>query len=203
MARTRAAERARAATARGLLDGARAVFVAKGYPRATIADIVRAAGVTQGVFYLYFRNKADIFAAILDQYRQLIIAEVFDVDLTAVRTSVEWLDLADRISDFLVEHVRAHGDFTRLFIAEAPTIGSGFLQEARATSAGIIAEIGRILNHGVQSGLLRELDVEVAALAVFGALKEAIHQCCMGEGPERVEVLVPRVIRTFATLFLK
>ncbi len=203
MARTRAAERARAATAVALLNAARAVFVDKGYPRATIADIVRQAGVTQGTFYLYFRNRADIFAAVLDQYRQLIIAEVFDVDLSVVQTPAAWLELADHISDFLVEHVRRHGDFIQLFLAEAPTIGSGFLEEARASSAGTVAEIVRILEHGVRAGLVREVDLEAAALAVFGALREAVHQCCMGEGSERLEVLVPRVIHTLATLLLK
>ena len=35
----------------------------KGYPAATISDIVSAAGVTQGTFYLYHRNKAAIFSA--------------------------------------------------------------------------------------------------------------------------------------------
>ena len=49
----------------------------KGYPATTISDIVRDAGVTQGTFYLYFENKADIFSALLREYRELLIADLF------------------------------------------------------------------------------------------------------------------------------
>lgn len=50
-----------------LLVAARRVFAEKGYPRATVADIVAAAGRAHGTFYLYFDNKQDVFAALLDE----------------------------------------------------------------------------------------------------------------------------------------
>lgn len=203
MARTRAAELARATTERDLLDAAVAVFVEKGYPGATIADIVHRAGVTQGTFYLYFRNKAHMFSRVLEEYRALLIAEVLDVKLDGVRTRDDWLRMTDRISDFLLAHIRNHGDYIRLFIAEAPTIGSGFLEEARTSSLGIMAEISRILEHGLRVGLLRDIDVEAVALVNFGALKEAMQRCCLGEGLRRPEDLIPRVIRSQAQLLLK
>ena len=50
-----------------LLTAARRVFTEKGYPRTTVADIVREAGRAHGTFYLYFDNKQDVFAALLDE----------------------------------------------------------------------------------------------------------------------------------------
>lgn len=50
-----------------LLVAARQVFAKKGYPRATVADIVAEAGRAHGTFYLYFDNKQDVFAALLDE----------------------------------------------------------------------------------------------------------------------------------------
>jgi AcrR family transcriptional regulator len=52
------ATRARPAERRNeLLTAARAVFAAKGYEGATVAEIVKRAGVAQGTFYLYFPGK--------------------------------------------------------------------------------------------------------------------------------------------------
>ena len=203
MARTRAAEIAREVTGRELLGAALAVFVEKGYPAATISDIVRAAGVTQGTFYLYYKNKAGIFSALLKEYRELMISGLFDVDLKSVRTKGDWLAVADAIAGFLLDHIETHGDFIRLFMAEATTIGSGFLEEANAFSAGITAEISRMLQHGIKMGLLRDIDVEAVALSTFGALKEAVNQTCFGDVSKQPEDIIPRVIRSQAQLLLK
>lgn len=50
-----------------LVAAARKVFAEKGYPHATVADIVRQAGRAHGTFYLYFKNKQDVFSAVLDE----------------------------------------------------------------------------------------------------------------------------------------
>lgn len=51
-----------------LLAAATAVFAARGYRAAGISDIVRAAGVARGTFYLYFESKAQVFMAIADDF---------------------------------------------------------------------------------------------------------------------------------------
>lgn len=53
-----------------LLSAARAVFAAKGFESATVAEIVKRAGVAQGTFYLYFPGKealASAFAEIVGE----------------------------------------------------------------------------------------------------------------------------------------
>jgi AcrR family transcriptional regulator len=203
MARTRAAEIAREVTGRELLGAALEVFVKKGYHATTIADIVKAAGVTQGTFYLYYRNKADIFSALLQEYRELTISGLFNVNIEAVGTKSDWLRMADRIADLLIDHISTHGDFIRLFIAEAATIRAVFPEESRAFSVGTMAEIGRILRHGIKRGLLKKVDIEAFALSAFGALKEAVDQSCLKKVSWRPEDIIPRVIRCQAELILK
>ncbi|MTV26795.1 TetR/AcrR family transcriptional regulator [Nitriliruptoraceae bacterium ZYF776] len=66
--RTRETQQDRARKTREmLLAAARRVFAEKGYLRATVADIVAEAGRAHGTFYLYFDNKQDVFAALLDE----------------------------------------------------------------------------------------------------------------------------------------
>lgn len=204
MARTRAAEIAREVTRRELLDAALEVFGEKGYPTTTISDIVRAAGVTQGTFYLYFKNKADIFSELLKEYRNSMISGLFDVGLEKVKTREDWLKMADRVADFLLDHIRTHGDFMRLFLSEAATIGSEFHEDSNAYDAGMIREISRMLEHGKKIGLLRDnTDIDAVALSDFGALKEAFRQSCFDDRSRSPEDIIPRVVRSQAQLALK
>jgi AcrR family transcriptional regulator len=203
MARTRAAEIAREATRRELLGAALEVFGEKGYAVTTISDIVGAAGVTQGTFYLYFKNKAAIFSELLDEYRSSMITGLLNADFKAVKTKNDWLEMADRVADFLVDHVETHGTYMRLFIAEAETIGSRFSEQSYAFADGVMQEISRMLNHAIRKGLLRKMDVDSVALSVFGALKEAVRQSCFQDRSIEPEHIIPRVIRSQARLVLK
>jgi AcrR family transcriptional regulator len=57
----RKAARTRAA----LLDAARLLFADQGYTATSVGDIAAAAGVSLGAFYQYFRDRADIMAALV------------------------------------------------------------------------------------------------------------------------------------------
>lgn len=49
-----------------LLECARAEFAAKGYMKASLRKICAAAGVTTGALYFFFKDKEDLFAAIVE-----------------------------------------------------------------------------------------------------------------------------------------
>ncbi len=61
-----------------LLRAARKVFASKGYDRATIADVVREAGVAQGTFYLYFPSKKTILVTLAQDFRTALLNALFD-----------------------------------------------------------------------------------------------------------------------------
>lgn len=56
------------ATRQALLGAARVVIARDGYRGAKIADIAREAGKSVGVFYSYFENKTELFAALVDTF---------------------------------------------------------------------------------------------------------------------------------------
>lgn len=62
----RTAEEA-AATRQALLDAALSVFAGRGYAAATLEDIAAQASVTRGALYHHFENKAQIYAALVDE----------------------------------------------------------------------------------------------------------------------------------------
>jgi AcrR family transcriptional regulator len=55
------------ATRRALLEAARRIFARDGFEASRIEDIAAATGRTRGAFYAQFRNKEDLFFALLEQ----------------------------------------------------------------------------------------------------------------------------------------
>jgi TetR/AcrR family transcriptional regulator, transcriptional repressor for nem operon len=64
MSRTKPAEQRRA----DLLAAGQALFVAKGVGATSLEDITKAAGVSKGLFYVYFRSKEDLVVALQEQF---------------------------------------------------------------------------------------------------------------------------------------
>lgn len=82
MARKTKAEAA--ATREALLEAAEEVFFAKGVARTSLEQIARHAGLTRGAVYWHFKNKGDLFMALVEQVRmpfQSLMDEVDKADL--------------------------------------------------------------------------------------------------------------------------
>lgn len=58
-----------AATRARILDTAELLFSDKGVSRTSLADIAQAAGVTRGAIYWHFKNKVDLFDAMISRVR--------------------------------------------------------------------------------------------------------------------------------------
>ena len=50
-----------------ILDGAKRAFMALGFDAASMNDITREAGVSKGTIYVYFQNKEELFAALIER----------------------------------------------------------------------------------------------------------------------------------------
>ena len=57
-----------------LVAAAAEVFAEKGVSGTTVADIVRAAGVAQGTFYLHFESKDDVIVAVVAAVADRLLA---------------------------------------------------------------------------------------------------------------------------------
>ena len=55
------------ATRNSLIDAAEGVFCEKGVTRASLSDIAQAAGATRGAIYWHFKDKVDLFGAMMDR----------------------------------------------------------------------------------------------------------------------------------------
>ena len=86
LVRVGAASNKDSAKRRQIVDGARAVFLSRGFDAASMNDIARAAGVSKGTLYVYFRHKEQLFEAIVDQECEAQ-AEGISISIRAITTS--------------------------------------------------------------------------------------------------------------------
>src|SRR5215470_4586615 len=64
---------------RQIVDGARAVFLSRGFDAASMGEIAKAAGVSKGTLYVYFENKEELFEAIVHQQCDAQAEALFDL----------------------------------------------------------------------------------------------------------------------------
>src|SRR3954447_4848607 len=57
------------ATRRGLITAARKLFGEHGFAGTSVDEVVKAAGVTKGALYHHFRDKDDLFHAVVEQVK--------------------------------------------------------------------------------------------------------------------------------------
>lgn len=68
------------ATRTRLIDAAESFFLQKGVSRASLNDIARAAGATRGAIYWHFKDKVDLFGAMMDRVTLPLEQEFIGVD---------------------------------------------------------------------------------------------------------------------------
>lgn len=76
-----------------ILDGAQRVFMRMGFDASSMNDITREAGVSKGTLYVYFKNKEDLFAAIIQRKKSLIyekLREIVEADKPVAETLFEF-----------------------------------------------------------------------------------------------------------------
>jgi AcrR family transcriptional regulator len=59
-----------------LISAARRVFAEKGVANSAVSDVVNAAGVAQGTFYLYFGAKTDLIDAVIEQMADEMVGAI-------------------------------------------------------------------------------------------------------------------------------
>jgi AcrR family transcriptional regulator len=79
----------RAARRAELADVAARVFAERGVSGTAVSDIVKAAGIAQGTFYLYFESKDDIVLAVVEQVAEQMLAAIRSAIETTGTTAAE------------------------------------------------------------------------------------------------------------------
>ena len=164
------------ATRERILDGALDVFARKGYHRAIVDDIVRASGTSKGAVYHHFPNKEAVFAALVDDFAELLVSRV----ATAVSRRHGALAKVDGALTAALTTFADNEQLARLILLEAVSLGPAYQHKRAEVAARFAMLIQGYLDEAVADGTLPAVDTRVATLAWLGAVNEIVVQWLHG-----------------------
>jgi AcrR family transcriptional regulator len=191
---------------RQIIEGARAVFLAQGFDAASMNDIARAAGVSKGTLYVYFKHKEQLFEAIVEQECEAQAEGIFDLDPSDhdVETVLTRLGLA--YIRFLCRPEKASAIRIVIAIADRmPELGRKFYEKGPARG---IAQLAAYIAAQVEAGVLVVEDCEIAAAQLMEACQAMIFKSMVFNferepSPQQIERVVRIAIAAFLAAYRK
>src|SRR5262245_5946582 len=191
---------------RQILDGARPVFLARGFDAASMGEIARAAGVSKGTLYVYFENKEELFEEIVGAECRAQAEQIFDFDPDNHDVGAVLTRLGVAYVKFLVRPEGLSPMRTVVAMAERmPEIGRHFFETGPAHRVG---QLAAYLEAQVAAGVLDIDDCEVVAAQFLDAaqatlFKPSLLNFSAPPTDARIEHVVAIAVRAFLAAYRK
>jgi len=168
------------------------VFARKGFHQSRVGDIAEEAGVAHGLLYHYFRSKEEVLETIFRETWTQLVADTERIELSGVALREQLRRFARiYLGSWLVTP-----ELVRVLVREvarSPQVGNRVDE-----IGGLFLALQRIIEAGRERGEVRaDVDAQVAAWAVYGALEEILTGWVLGQLPgeeEDVERAVATVV---------
>ena len=152
-----------------ILVAALTCFAERGFAATRLDDVARRAGVTKGTLYLYFRNKEELFKAVVRQELLPNIARLEAVVDEANTTPAPEL-LAQLIHGWTEVVPLPVSAIPKIIIAEAGNFPElAHFYQAEVVARGL-ALFRRVLAAGITRGEFREVDIDSAVKCIVAPL---------------------------------
>jgi len=155
------------ATRKALLKVARKLFAERGYAGTATEEVVRRARVTRGALYHHFKDKQDLFKAVLHEEELSLALKVGQV---AMQQSDPWSQLISGSQAFL--DACLDPSVQQIVLTDAPAVlgWSGFRE---IDEAYFLSAMKDTLQRAIDSGQIAPQPVDPLAHIIFGATHEA------------------------------
>lgn len=159
---------------REIVDAALDCFIERGFAATRLEDVARRAGVSKSALFLYFPNKAALFAAAV---RAHLVPTVVEAEEVAERHLGDRSGLLRRLltERWSVLRDTRLGGIPRLLVAEGdafPELAELFCREVGRRVQGLLA---KVIEAGIGTGEFRRVDpVTTARLAITPLLMAAV-----------------------------
>jgi len=172
--RTKRAEQVREQRRAQILAAALEVFAGQGYHGAAVSDLVKAAGVARGTFYLYFDSKEAVFLELLDGLLTTLRRSVRGVQMGSGVPSAE--EQLIGIVATVLETVQHNRALTRIIFREAVGLDPKVDEKLGAFYDELNQYIVAALKVGEVTGMVRRVtDPMLVATCVVGSFRSVVQ----------------------------
>jgi AcrR family transcriptional regulator len=157
-----------------ILDAAMRVFSERGYAKANIRMIAKAADISTGGLYLYFKNKEDLYLTLMKR----------NLDGFAGRTMDSVKDIADpakAINAFMAVTLNYAKKHKELILLQGRELGFTFgIEMKREFFKKQRSLIEGIIRRGIRSGVFRKVNVQETAKVIFSVIRGFVLSIVVG-----------------------
>lgn len=176
-----------------ILSAAVSVFSQKGFHKASVEEIANRAGIGKGTIYIYFDDKAQLFAAAVAEGIESIIAQL----RAELESDLPFLQHLQRLVEKNVSLYLKYGDLTKIFHNELSNgIESKTRNQIEQVRNRYLEFIAETLADGHRRGYIRKTDFYLAAVGIVGLL----DSLCNHQLRNKDEVDKDRIINTISAL---
>lgn len=183
-----------------ILDVAQACFLDRGFAATSMSTIAAKVGGSKGTLYNYFKNKEELFAAMMQRMCAELQENLFDVGPQSGDAEARLTHFARAFLAHLMT-AEAQG-VQRLVISEGarfPELGQVFYESGPKV---VLGRIGEFLEELMDAGRLRKTDPWIAAqhfkdMAISGIYWERMWGVAKDPTPQELDALVQRAVETF------
>ena len=157
-----------------ILISARDVFAKRGYHQAAVKDIVAAAGVAHGTFYLYFEDKRAVLTELLNSFWLRIGAAIPTIETDNPERSV-----SEQIRQNILAILKVclgERAMTKILLTDAVGLDQEFDLKLRSFYEEVAQLLIQTLTEGQSLGIVVEGEPRVLAYLTVGAIKELLYQ---------------------------
>lgn len=151
-----------------ILAAALATFAERGFAATRLDDVAARAGVTKGTLYLYFRNKEELFKAVV---RQELVPNIARAEaLAATSDASSWVLLEALVSRFYGIMASPLSAIPKLVLTEAanfPDLARFYLEEVVERGKALFRGV---LDRGIAAGEFRAVDADSMVLCIIAPL---------------------------------
>jgi AcrR family transcriptional regulator len=172
-----------------ILDSALEEFSESGYYATKVSMIVARAGIAQGTFYLYFKDKRSIFEELLDIFFHKISGSIIRIEIDQPILEQIQKNMRSVLSALLEEQ-----RFTKLLLLDAVGMENELGGRLSTFWDSVTNRITGPLQEGQELGVVRAGDARLMAIMIIGAVKELILQGLLHEVPIKIETIEQAII---------
>jgi AcrR family transcriptional regulator len=181
-----------------IIQAAKPIFAKKGFHQTTIEDICKACNIAQGTIYLHFKNKHEIFRALvtdlLDRIQDLIKSVYPDDPDAPAGGKDKYFEFIKQKNMRVFKAVNNDRDLFRIIFREAPGLNSEIDEILTRISNVMLGQIEAEFILAERLGIIGQVDARLGASMVLGTMFMVIMTYFFAENaPPDPEYLAEKV----------
>ncbi len=185
-----------------ILDGAKKLIARNGYYQTHVEDILREVKIGKGTFYLYFKNKEDLFIAILERF-----LDEWEEVVLKVTAEPGHKDLQSYFQALITRSLyffKQNKELCNIHLRIGPGISDVFEPYIERFEQKMLKYVADELQKGVQAGFFRkDMDIDVIANILVGALLRIAYYYFVVKKGKRNKPNIEHISEEFFKLITK